>query len=169
MRRQKALALLLTASMVFSTNGVAFAANTGQYINIKDEDKEFTFDGEPHGPEVEVRSNNGIKDYELQKGDYELGGDTEEIDVGEYTVWAQSTNGESTWSADAKQWRITEEEISKATIELEDFETDLPQLTEAARNDQAVHHSRHYNEVYHPHYRIVERSIFERELKPSSK
>ena len=38
---------------------------------------------------------------------------------------------------------------------------------QAARNNQAVHHSRHYNEAYHPHYRIVERSIFEQELKPT--
>ena len=40
----------------------------------------------------------------------------------------------------------------------------IPVLTEAARSNQAVHHSRRYNEAYHPYYRIVERSIFEREL-----
>ena len=40
---------------------------------------------------------------------------------------------------------------------------------EAARNSQAVHHSQPFNEAYHPHYRIVERSIFEIELKPSLK
>jgi hypothetical protein len=32
-----------------------------------------------------------------------------------------------------------------------------------------VHHSRRYNEAYHPHYRIVERSIFERELMQALK
>lgn len=30
----------------------------------------------------------------------------------------------------------------------------------------AVSHSADYREAYHPHYRIVERSIFEREIKP---
>ena len=30
----------------------------------------------------------------------------------------------------------------------------------------AISHSPDYREVYHPHYRIVERSIFEREIKP---
>ena len=30
----------------------------------------------------------------------------------------------------------------------------------------AISHSPDYREAYHPHYRIVERSIFEREIKP---
>ena len=64
------------------------------------------------------------------------------------------------------KWETIVSIIQANKIELEGFETDLPLLTEAARNSQAVHHSRRYNEVYHPHYRIVERSIFERDLKP---
>ena len=68
-----------------------------------------------------------------------------------------------------EKWEAIISIIQANKIELEDFETDLPLLTEAARNNQAVHHSRRYNEAYHPHYRIVERSIFERELKTSLK
>ena len=68
-----------------------------------------------------------------------------------------------------EQWEAIVSIIQVNKIELEGFETDLPLLTEAARNNQAVHHSRRYNEAYHPHYRIVERSIFEIELKPSLK
>ena len=68
-----------------------------------------------------------------------------------------------------EQWEAIVSIIQVNKIELEDFETDLPLLTEAAQNSQAVHHSRRYNEAYHPHYRIVERSIFELELKPSLK
>ncbi len=68
-----------------------------------------------------------------------------------------------------EQWEAIVSIIQVNKIELEDFETDLPLLTKTARNNQAVHHSRRYNEAYHPHYRIVERSIFERELKPSLK
>ena len=30
----------------------------------------------------------------------------------------------------------------------------------------AISHSPEYREAYHPHYRIVERDIFERALKP---
>jgi hypothetical protein len=68
-----------------------------------------------------------------------------------------------------EKWEAIISIIQANKIELEGFETDLPMLTEAARNNQAVHHSRRYNEAYHPHYRIVERSIFEIELKPSLK
>ena len=67
------------------------------------------------------------------------------------------------------KWKAIVSIIQANKIELEGFETDLPLLTEAAQNNQAVHHSRRYNEAYHPHYRIVERSIFEIELKPSLK
>lgn len=58
-----------------------------------------------------------------------------------------------------EKWEAIISIIQANKIELEGFETDLPLLTEAARNNQAVHHSRRYNEAYHPHYRIVERSI----------
>ena len=67
------------------------------------------------------------------------------------------------------KWEAIVSIIQANKIELEGFETDLPLLTEAAQNHQAVHHSRRYNEAYHPHYRIVERSIFESELKPTLK
>ena len=68
-----------------------------------------------------------------------------------------------------EKWGTIVSIIQANKMEIEDFETDLPLLTKAARNSQAVHHSRRYNEAYHPHYRIVERSIFEIELKPSLK
>ena len=68
-----------------------------------------------------------------------------------------------------EKWETIVSIIQANKMEIEGFETNLPLLTEAARNNQAVHHSRRYNEAYHPHYRIVERSIFEIELKPSSK
>lgn len=37
-------------------------------------------------------------------------------------------------------------------------------LRQASLNDQAVHHSRAYSAAYHPHYRIVERNIFEKNM-----
>lgn len=43
---------------------------------------------------------------------------------------------------------------------------ELAVLTEASRRNQAVRHSDHYRSVYHPRYRIVERSIFDAEIKP---
>ena len=68
-----------------------------------------------------------------------------------------------------EKWEAIVSIIQANKMKIEGFETDLPLLTEAARNSQAVHHSRHYNVAYHPHYRIVERSIFERELRQALK
>ena len=68
-----------------------------------------------------------------------------------------------------EKWEAIVSIIQANKIELEGFETDLPLLTAAAQNNQAVHHSRRYNEAYHPHYRIVERNIFERELRQALK
>ena len=68
-----------------------------------------------------------------------------------------------------EKWEAIVSIIQANKMEIEGIETGLPLLTEAAQNNQAVHHSRCYNEAYHPHYCIVERSIFEIELKPSLK
>ena len=38
-------------------------------------------------------------------------------------------------------------------------------LKECSEKDEAVHHSEAYNQAYRPHYRIVERNIFEQQLK----
>ena len=66
----------------------------------------------------------------------------------------------------ATEWSQIEEAIMKNDIKVNGFEADTALLREASRNQQAIHHSRAYNAAYHPHYRIVERSIFENELKP---
>jgi hypothetical protein len=68
-----------------------------------------------------------------------------------------------------EKWEAIVSIIQANKMEIEGFETDLPLLNEAAQNNQAVHQSRRYNEAYHPHYRIVERGIFERELYPTLK
>ena len=64
-----------------------------------------------------------------------------------------------------KEWLDIEENIIKNDIQVNGFEADTALLREASRQYQAVHHSRAYNAAYHPHYRIVERGIFEKELK----
>ncbi|MBR3491985.1 MAG: hypothetical protein IKH44_06790 [Bacteroidales bacterium] len=67
------------------------------------------------------------------------------------------------WEA---EWNCIVGVIAKHGIILNGFDKDVAMLNEASRNHRAVHHSRAYNEAYHPHYRIVERSIFENELRP---
>ncbi len=77
---------------------------------------------------------------------------------------ANTDKGENNeWEA---EWNCIVGVITKHGIILNDFDKDVAMLNEASRNRQAVHHSRAYNEAYHPHYRIVERSIFENELRP---
>lgn len=66
------------------------------------------------------------------------------------------------WEA---EWNCIVGVITKRGIVLNDFDEGVAMLSEASRNHQAVHHSQTYNEAYHPHYRIVERSIFENELR----
>lgn len=64
------------------------------------------------------------------------------------------------------EWAEIVRTIRENEIYVEGFEEDEPALTEAAKNHQAMHHSRAYNAAYHPHYRIVRRDIFEKEILP---
>ena len=58
------------------------------------------------------------------------------------------------------EWKDIVNTIQEYKIQVNGFEQDTSKLNEAAQNAQAVHHSRAYNEAYHPHYRIVERDVF---------
>lgn len=64
------------------------------------------------------------------------------------------------------EWADIVRTIRESKIAVEGFVEDEPAMTEAARNNQAMHHSRAYNAAYHPHYRIVRRDIFGKEIKP---
>ncbi len=70
---------------------------------------------------------------------------------------------EQTW---AEQWAQILACLDKNQLEQLDPDSVLPELQTAAETERAVHHSNSYRQAYHPHYRIVERSIFERELRP---
>ena len=75
---------------------------------------------------------------------------------------ANMVKAETDWEA---EWKAVVGTITKYGIQVQGFE-DASLLDEASRDRQAVHHSQAYNAAYHPHYRIVERSIFEEELRP---
>ena len=75
---------------------------------------------------------------------------------------ANMVKAETDWEA---EWKAVVGTITKYGIQIQGFE-DASLLEKASRNRQAVHHSRAYNAAYHPHYRIVERSVFEEELNP---
>ena len=72
----------------------------------------------------------------------------------------QAKQPEQSW---ADEWAQVELTAREAGLTASD--EDLQLLRQAAENQRAVHHSDSYRNAYHPHYRIVERTIFENELK----
>ena len=57
--------------------------------------------------------------------------------------------------------------ISRNSPLLRNFTADSTAIADMlAQGKYVVHHSDWYNELYHPHYRIVSRDIFEREILP---
>ena len=68
------------------------------------------------------------------------------------------------WS---KRWHVIIDTIDKMQLGLPYYQQDkafIDSILSVGR--YAISHSPEYREAYHPHYRIVERGIFERELKP---
>ena len=65
------------------------------------------------------------------------------------------------------EWAEIEAVIISMDLNLENFEEDLEMIHSVLeRGEYAVHHSETYNSEYHPHYRIIEKSIFEKEILP---
>ena len=65
------------------------------------------------------------------------------------------------------EWSEIESVIISMDLNLENFEEDLEMIHSVLeRGEYAVHHSETYNSEYHPHYRIIEKSIFEKEILP---
>lgn len=68
------------------------------------------------------------------------------------------------WS---KRWHVIIGTIDQMQLGLPYYQQDkafIDSILSVGR--YAISHSPEYREAYHPHYRIVERGIFERELKP---
>ena len=66
-----------------------------------------------------------------------------------------------------EEWEAIVSELNAEQLEWLDRDSVCAQLQEAAALNRAVHHSNAYRQAYHPHYRIVEKRIFEEELRPS--
>ena len=65
------------------------------------------------------------------------------------------------------EWAEIEAVIISMNLNLENFEEDLEMIHSVLeQGEYAVHHSETYNSEYHPHYRIIEKSIFEKEILP---
>lgn len=67
----------------------------------------------------------------------------------------------------AKEWEIIEEVFMECGYDVPDFDEDSKAIRELlGRDEYASHHSRRYNEAYHPHYRLIEKELFEEKILP---
>lgn len=68
------------------------------------------------------------------------------------------------WKA---EWAKIDSVIMTMDIVLDNTEKDRQEITQLLNENKFVmHHSRQFNEHYAPHYRIIERKIFEEEILP---
>ena len=65
------------------------------------------------------------------------------------------------------RWHVIIGSIDQMQLQLPNYDKDK-QFIESilSAGKYAISHSPEYREAYHPHYRIVEKGIFEREIKP---
>jgi len=60
------------------------------------------------------------------------------------------------------EWNETLLVIKKMKPDLPNMESDEKLISETlSKGEVVMHHSKHYEETYHPHYRIIHKSIFE--------
>ena len=88
--------------------------------------------------------------------------------IPEQLLWAFLDSAKPKQHSDtdwATKWEAIVEVIDEIKPGFRQEEREL--LRQASLQNQAVHHSRAYNAAYHPHYRIIERHIFEQQLKPA--
>lgn len=67
----------------------------------------------------------------------------------------------------ADEWHLILQIVEQNGWQMADYERDKAMIEELlSAGDQPITHSRNYNAHYHPHYRIVTREIFEKEIMP---
>ena len=67
----------------------------------------------------------------------------------------------------ALEWEQIESVIDAMELDLPNYDADVMAIKEMlSTGHYAVHHSRLYNEHYEPHYRIIAKDIFEKEIQP---
>ena len=71
---------------------------------------------------------------------------------------------EEQWVA---KWKSIEKVLQKHFPDITDAGKDMESIDKyVADGDLIIHHSEAFSEAYHPHYRIIARDIFEKDLKP---
>ena len=84
-------------------------------------------------------------------------------------AFIRSANSETRHSVESwsDRWHMIIGTIDQIKLDLPDFQEDKQFIDSVLSvGKYAISHSPEYREAYHPHYRIVERNIFEKEIKP---
>jgi hypothetical protein len=80
-----------------------------------------------------------------------------------------SANGIDTTltSSFIEDWHLIQQAVRLTDPQLEGFKEDSTLLSHLLKEGKyVVHHSRKFNEHYHPHYRIIRRDLFEEKILP---
>lgn len=65
------------------------------------------------------------------------------------------------------EWEMIENVFRECSYEVPDFSKDSTSIHNMLnRGEYASHHSERYQKAYHPHYRLIERDIFDRQILP---
>lgn len=68
------------------------------------------------------------------------------------------------WS---KEWTVIEEVFRERGYEVPGFSEDSTAISNLLKiGEYASHHSEQYEKAYHPHYRLIEKSVFEDKILP---
>lgn len=66
-----------------------------------------------------------------------------------------------------EEWKVIDEVINKMNLNLSNYEADRAEIWALLeRGEYVMHHSKLFEQHYDPHYRIIEREIFQREILP---
>lgn len=69
-----------------------------------------------------------------------------------------------------EDWKLIQEAVRTVAPTLEGFSEDSTLLANLlSEGKYVVHHSRKFNQHYHPHYRIIRRDLFEEKILPKLK
>ncbi|MDR1347031.1 MAG: hypothetical protein LBJ63_01175 [Prevotellaceae bacterium] len=65
------------------------------------------------------------------------------------------------------EWNVIVKILEEMHLDIEGFDNDKREIAELLIENpkMALHHSKKFNNSYHPHYRIVEKTIYENRLK----
>lgn len=83
-----------------------------------------------------------------------------------------SANGIDTTLTQAwlKEWEQLQQAVRSVSPNLQGFAEDSTLLADLLKQGKyVVHHSRKFNEHYHPHYRIIRKELFEEKILPKLK